>query len=144
MTAENVLKQVRDAYRNDYGIPQPLQQALSDAINDSGTDLEVRGQLKELGAALTRQADARRERQRVADEQERAREHAAALAARDERWQALPAFEAMLFNAIAEHPQDRTLRALLKQARSPSRGPAPATFEPELVPPPLRLPGFGG
>lgn len=143
--AEQIQKSMQAAYDADRALTAAEFQSARDAINDPGTPVALRGALRALGDALSRQADARRERVRAAEEQERGRLRLLALEDREQKWQQLDSTAAALFSAMAERPTDATLRTLAKHLlRTDQRGPAPQTWMNELLPEHERLPGFFG
>jgi len=140
--AEQVLKVVIEARDADRPLTKEEDDDLIFAVESTNTKSETRGALKAVAADLTRQADARYERQRIAEEQRRQREHGLALENRRRRWQEISPTAAALYNALAEMPNDPALRVLAKYLLAKDRGPAPHTFEPELVPEHVRMAGF--
>jgi uncharacterized protein (UPF0147 family) len=106
-------------------------QLVREATHAEDTPPAIRGALRELGNELTRQEDARRERARVAAEQQQARLVQSKLEARHARWQALDPILAAVFHALDELPNDPALQALARHLGRTNRGKAPRTFEPQ-------------
>ncbi len=143
-TAERILQVAIEAREAD----RPLTREEFDQVRAAGqaadTRSETRGALEAVGRDLTRQADARAERARVAEEQRLGAERQRQLDDRERRWRQLSPTAAALYNAIAERPSDPTLQTLAKHVLAPDRGKAPGTFEPDLIPEHLRYSGFPG
>ena len=133
MNAAEALEAAKAAFEADRPLTQQEFQGVRDFTNDPGTDLVVRGGLRELGQALDRQSASRSQRLQQDIAVAAGRERQKKLDAREQAWRALDPLSAALFSAVAE-TRDPALKALARHylaAIAGNRTEAPGIFDPD-------------